>query len=76
MLFVESLIILILKNRDAVLDQQKPKLLKPPNFQLKALTTSNFENTSYIEGIRNELKDDSFTETMQKKILILMEILS
>jgi len=42
----------ILKEVDLILDIQQSIFLKPSNLQSKALTMSNFENTSYIKTLK------------------------
>jgi hypothetical protein len=48
------------------LDQQKSIILKPTNFQLKALVMSSYEDASYFTEVQKALKDDPFVEIIRK----------
>jgi hypothetical protein len=45
------------KEGDLILDQQKSIILKPTNFQLKALVMSSYEDASYFTEVQKALKD-------------------
>jgi hypothetical protein len=42
---------LALKEGDSILDQQKSIVLKPSNFQLKAIAMSSCEDSSYFKAV-------------------------
>ena len=50
------------------MDQQKSIVLKPPNFQLKALTMSFSEDASYLNEDQEALQDDTFVENIKKQL--------
>jgi hypothetical protein len=56
------------KEGDPILDQQKSIVLKPANFQLKALTMSSDEDASYLKEVQEALQDDPFIETIKKRL--------
>jgi hypothetical protein len=48
------------------LDQQKSIVLKPANFQLKALAMSYGKDASYLKEVQEALQDDPFVENIRK----------
>ena len=48
------------KEGDLILDQQKSIVLKPANFQLKALAMSSYDDASYFMEVQEALKDNPF----------------
>jgi hypothetical protein len=58
------------KERDPILDQQKSIILKPANFQLKALAMFSCENASYFTEVQEALKDDLFVEQFKERLCI------
>jgi hypothetical protein len=58
------------KERDPILDQQKFILLKPANFQLKALAMTSCEDASYFREVQETLKDDPFVEKIRERLCI------
>jgi hypothetical protein len=59
---------LVPKEGDPVLDQQKSIVLKPANFQLKALAMSFDEDASYLKEVQEALQDDPFVENIKKRL--------
>jgi hypothetical protein len=58
------------KEGDPILDQQKSIVLKPANFQLKALAMSSCEDASYFMEVQETLKDDPFVEKIRERLRI------
>jgi hypothetical protein len=56
------------KEGDPILDQQKSIVLKPANFQLKALAMSSSEDELYLKEVQGALQDDSFVENIRKRL--------
>jgi hypothetical protein len=56
------------KEGDSILDQQKSIVLKPANFQLKALAMSSGEDASYLKEVLGALQDDRFVENIRKRL--------
>jgi hypothetical protein len=56
------------KEGDPILDQQKSIVLKPTNFQLKALAMSSSEDASYLKEVQEALQDDPFVENIKKRL--------
>jgi hypothetical protein len=56
------------KEGDPILDQQKSIVLKPANFQLKALAMSSSEYASYLKEIQGTLQNDPFVENIRKRL--------
>jgi hypothetical protein len=54
------------KKGDPILDQQKSIVLKPANFQLKALAMSSSEDALYLKEVQEALQDDPFVENIRK----------
>jgi hypothetical protein len=56
------------KEVDPILDQQNSIILKPTNFQLKALAMSFGEDASYIKEVQEALQDDLFIENIKNRL--------
>jgi hypothetical protein len=50
------------------LDQQKSIVLKPANFQMKALAMSSSEDALYLKEVQEALQDDPFVENIRKQL--------
>jgi hypothetical protein len=62
------MILLAPKEGDSILDQQKSIVLKPANFQLKALVMSSGKDASYLKEVQEALQDDPFVENIRKSL--------
>ena len=58
------------KEGDPILNQQKAFVLKPANFQLKALAMSSCEDASYLYKVQEALKNDPFIENIKERLHI------
>jgi hypothetical protein len=58
------------KEGDPILDQQKSNVLKPTNFQLKALAMSSGEAASFLKEVQKALHDDPFVENIRKQLSV------
>ena len=52
------------------MDQQKYIVLKPTNFQLKALAMSYGEDASYLKEVQEALQNDPFVENTRKRLCV------
>ena len=59
---------LVPKEGDSILNQQKSIVLKPANFQLKALAMSSGEDASYLKEVQEVLQDNSFVKNIKKRL--------
>jgi hypothetical protein len=58
------------KEGDPILDQQTSIVLKPANFQLKALEMSSYDDALYLKKVQEALQGDPFVENIKKRLHI------
>ena len=58
------------------LNQQRSTVLKPTNFQLKALAMSFCEDASYLKEVQEALQDNSFVNNIKKRYLSMKSMMN
>jgi hypothetical protein len=56
------------KERDLILIQQKSIVLKPTNFQFKALAISSCDDVLYLKEVQEALQGNLFVENIKKHL--------
>jgi hypothetical protein len=64
------------KDGDPILDQQNSVVLKPANFQLKALAMSFCKDASYFTEVQESLKDDPFVEQIREIYVSMISVMN